>query len=252
MFSFFKVNPKNTSLDWIGTDMHSHLLPGLDDGSPDLESSIRYVKKLHQLGFQKLICTPHIFKEVYPNDKATISAARELLSGELKKAGISVELEAAAEYMINPDFDPLLKRKELLCLPADHVLIEMSYQVETKNIEQYLFDLNISGYTPVLAHPERYNYYHKDFDRYRRLKDFGCILQLNLLSLTNYYGRGVRDIALRLIKSELIDLVGTDLHHQKHLWELEHFAQSGKAWQHLGKYPLKNGELFSQSSTIFS
>jgi len=248
MFQFFKKKPRNTSLDWIGVDMHSHILPGIDDGAPNITTSMRFVKRLQTLGYQKLICTPHIFREVYEANSENITVAKDMLK-RLVDLDLNIQLEAAAEYMLCPDFDNLMKQNDVLCLPGRHLLVEMSYIVETKNIEQYIFDLRTRGFAPILAHPERYVYYHRDFQRYKHLRALGCFLQLNLLSLTGYYGGEIRDVAKKLIKENLIDFVGTDLHHDKHLEALSHFANSGDAWKCLGEYPLRNMELMGREES---
>lgn len=247
MFSslnFFFKRPKTVTLEWMGVDMHSHILPGIDDGSRDLDSSVAFVEGLSELGIDKLICTPHIFTEIYPNSKLTIVPVLEQLRNELKKRNIDVQVEAAAEYMMDLDFVELLKNDEILPLHGNHVLVEMSYQVETRNVEQFIFDLNIKGYQPVLAHPERYIYYHNNFEQYRKMKELGCLLQVNMLSLTGYYGKAVKQIALRLLKENMIDVVGTDLHHAKHLEYITKFVKSGSAAKLLEKYPVRNNELF--------
>ncbi len=244
MFSFFSRKPVAKTLEWMGADMHSHLIPGIDDGSPNAATSAGFIRRLYELGLEKFICTPHIFTEIYPNNASTIGSALLELKNELKQQNLNAGVSAAAEYMLDPDFDDLMKSGQLLCLSENILLVEMSYQVETRNIEQYIFDLNIRGYQPVLAHPERYIYYHNDFEQYRRLRERGCLLQLNLLSLSGYYGKIVKQIALKLLKEELIDLAGTDLHHKRHLDTITAFVQSGEAGKLLQSYPLRNKELF--------
>ncbi|KAA8486778.1 tyrosine-protein phosphatase YwqE [Arcticibacter tournemirensis] len=243
MFSFFSRKPVTKTLEWMGVDMHSHLVPGIDDGSPDAATSAGYIKSLHELGLEKFICTPHVFMEIYPNSPDSINPALQALRNELKQRKIQVEVSAAAEYMLDPDFDALMKEGNLLCLSGNLVLVEMSYQVETRNIEKYIFDLNIKGYQPVLAHPERYIYYHKNYQQYQKLHERGCLFQLNILSLSGYYGKAVRQIAVNLLNDGLIDLCGTDLHHQRHLNALSAFVQSGSAAKALNNYPLKNKDL---------
>lgn len=243
MFQFFSKKRANTSLDWVGVDMHSHILPGIDDGAPNLTASMRFVKRLSNLGFEKLICTPHIFREVYPADSGLIMAAKDALK-QLIALDLNVTIDAAAEYMLCPDFNTLMKQANLLCLPGKHILVGMSYQVETSDVDEFIFNLRTRGYNPVLAHPEQYVYYHSDYGRYRHLKNLGCLMQLNLLSLTGYYGKEIKGIANRLIKDEMIDLVGTDLHHDRHLEIISNFANTGDAWRALGKYPMRNRELF--------
>lgn len=247
MFSslnFFFKKPKTVTLEWMGVDMHSHILPGIDDGSRDIGSSISFIRGLNELGINKFICTPHIFTEIYPNSKETIFPVLEQLRVELKNQRIDVELEAAAEYMMDLDFVELLKNNEILTLHGKYILVEMSYQVETRNVDQFIFDLNIKGYLPVLAHPERYIYYHHNFEQYYKMREQGCVFQVNLLSLAGYYGKAVKQIALRLLKEKLIDVVGTDLHHVKHLEYITKFVKSGAAGKLLGDYPVRNIELF--------
>ncbi|WP_407425896.1 tyrosine-protein phosphatase [Arcticibacter sp.] len=247
MFSslnFFFKRPKTVTLEWMGVDMHSHILPGIDDGSRDLGSSVNFIRGLSELGIEKFICTPHIFTEVYPNSKQTILPVLERLRSELKRQRMDVQVEAAAEYMMDLDFVELLKNDDILPLHGKYVLVEMSYQVETRNVDQFIFDLNIKGYQPVLAHPERYIYYHNNFEQYRKMKEHGCILQVNMLSLAGYYGKAVKQIALNLLKEKLIDVVGTDLHHVKHLEYITKFVKSGSAAKLLADYPMRNKELF--------
>ena len=241
MFSLFKKKPQVTDISWLGVDMHSHLLPGIDDGSPDVAQSVALITKLNALGFTKFLCTPHIFKELYPNTCDTINPALEAIKEGLKKANVNVEIGAAAEYMIDENFEI---GDDLMCLPNKHILIEMSYLNETPNIEKVIFDLQIKGYTVILAHPERYNFYHQDMKRYRRYKDMGVLLQLNLLSVTGYYGKEVKKAADYLLESEMYDLAGTDLHHDKHLDALTRAIESGYLYGKLGKFPFKNDKLF--------
>lgn len=244
LLHFFKSYPKNDNLEWLGVDMHSHLLPAIDDGSPDVATSVNYIKQLAALGLSKFICTPHIFNEVYPNSKKTIQPALVQTQQEAKTQNINVEIYAAAEYMMDVDFLEILKNEEILTLPNKYILIEMSYAAKNNNIEQYIFDLSIKGYKPILAHPERYKYYHANLKQYKRFKDMGCLLQVNALSVTGYYGKDVKDVALTLIKQNLIDLVGTDTHHQKHLETLSYYTRNGKFYELLGKCDMQNKTLF--------
>ncbi|GAA4331447.1 capsular polysaccharide biosynthesis protein [Mucilaginibacter gynuensis] len=244
MFNFFKKSLVQVDFDFIGTDIHSHLLPGLDDGSPDVESSVNYISALRNLGFSSFICTPHIFMELYPNNRQTISAALTQLQSHQFIKDNNIKISAAAEYMVNMDFGPLVEQADMMLLPNKHILIEMSYLSETPGIEDYVFELNLQGYKPILAHPERYTFYHAKPERIDRFKDMGCLLQLNLLSVTGYYGRDVKHTALKLLKNNAYDLGATDFHHQEHL----NAFQSQRLWKdtydHLSKYPFRNKELF--------
>ncbi|CAM4109527.1 Tyrosine-protein phosphatase YwqE [Pedobacter westerhofensis] len=241
MFSFFKKRNLVTDINWLGPDIHSHILPGIDDGSKNVEQSLTYVRSLHDLGFQKMFFTPHIFGELYPNTKESILNSLKLLTDALDSSNINLIGGAAAEHMVDYSFNI---GDELLCLPDKHILIEMSYLSETPNIEQVIFDLQVKGYKVILAHPERYNFYHGNITRYHRLREMGCYFQLNLLSITGYYGKGVKQATEYLLSKELYDLAGTDLHHDKHLSLLDRVIKSGELHKLIGYYQFKNMELF--------
>ena len=218
MFGLFKrTKTVEPDLSFIGVDMHNHLIPGLDDGSPDVATSVAYIKQLHKLGYHRLICTPHIIMDMYPNSRDTIAPSKALLVEALEREGIPVKIDFAAEYMVNPDFEELVKRNELLTFGKNYILIEMSYVAPSHSIKEMVFELQMRGLQPVLAHPERYNYYHERFDKYEELFDIGCELQVNLLSLTGFYGKPVKKAAEKLIEQNLIAWAGTDLHHERHL-----------------------------------
>lgn len=220
MFSFFtrKNNPHTTGQFQFNTDVHSHILPGIDDGSPDLETSLQLIKGLYDLGIRKCVATPHIIGDLYRNNPETINAALTKVIAGCKDAGIDMEISAAAEYMLDDYFMQLLQQKKpLLTLHKNILLTELPYSVQPDNIEDLVFNMLTEGYKPVLAHPERYFYFHRNYDFYYRLKELGFILQVNLLSLTGYYGDAVKKAAVFLFKKELVSLVGTDLHHEKHL-----------------------------------
>lgn len=242
MLNFFSKKNKVTDISWLGVDIHSHILPGIDDGSPDMETSVRFVKSLTELGFAQLIATPHIYKELYPNTKVSIDNVKENLQAVLNKENISTKLGAGAEYMIDQDFT---LDEDLCPLDQKHLLIEMSYLSESPDISQTIFNIEIKGYKPILAHPERYTFYFKDKSRLKRFKEKGCLLQLNLLSVLGYYGRDVKQLAEMLLKEKMYDLAGTDLHHDKHLLTLTDAVQSGRLHDLIGHYSFKNQETFS-------
>ncbi len=229
MFNFFTKSGKPIipDLSFLGVDMHSHLLPGIDDGVQDVETSVAFIKELQSLGYKKLICTPHIFSDLYPNSPATILPKLELLRNALKVAGVNIVIEAAAEYMIDHDFGELLaktKKEDLLTISKKYILVEMSYLSPSPNVEQVIFDLRMKGLIPILAHPERYSYYHQNFEQYERFVELGCKLQVNLLSLSGIYGNSVKKTAEKLFKNSLVDLLGTDIHHERHLNSIKNLA----------------------------
>jgi protein-tyrosine phosphatase len=219
MFSIFKKKHR-AAVDFsgLGTDMHSHLLPGIDDGSKDLADSIGLIKGLEDLGYQKFITTPHIFWDLYQNDENSIGGAHESLKGELQRVGMTTPIHAAAEYYMDEHFDSLLDKKApLLTLKDKLILVEFSFVNAPVNFKDQLFRLQIAGYQPVLAHPERYLYFAGNKKVFESLKDAGVLFQLNLLSLGGHYGKTTLDLAQYLVKKEYVNLLGTDLHHMRHL-----------------------------------
>lgn len=250
MFSFFKPkSKKNYNLSWLVGDMHSHLLPGIDDGSPDVETSKVLISGLQELGLERFIATPHIYAEIHPNDRQTISAAQEKLNRALSDHGGfgDLQIEGGAEYMIDDSFLGYFKEDATsapMLLPNRQVLVEMSYQYERQDFYDQLFQLQLHDYTPILAHPERYVFYHNNLKEYQRIRERGCRFQLNILSLSGYYGDGVRRVAQQLVKEGMIDYVGTDLHHPKHLAAIQSFVTTQDVWHLLKGNRILNETLF--------
>lgn len=203
-------------------DIHSHLLPGIDDGAKDLNNSIELIQKMSSYGIKNFITTPHIMGDLYPNTPEIINTRLTEVKNELIKRGITdIAIKAAAEYMLDEDFSIILEKENILTLKDNLVLVEMSYFSPPNNLFDILFQLGLKGYKPVLAHPERYNSYHKNFRVFQKLKNAGCLFQLNLLSLTENYGKEVQKTSERLLKENMYDFVGTDTHNLNHLDSLK-------------------------------
>jgi tyrosine-protein phosphatase YwqE len=231
-------------LSFLAADMHSHLLPGLDDGLQEIEQTIAFIKELQQLGYKKLICTPHILSDVYPNSPETILPKLELVRDALEKNNIDIQVEAAAEYMVDLDFENYFNAgKPLLTFGRNLILIEMSYVAASNNIENVIFNLKLKGLQPVLAHPERYNYYLGNMDQFQRFIDLGCYLQINILSLLGYYGEGSKITAQNLLKKNMVTLVGTDMHHENHLNSLKTLASKKSFYKLFEGIDIRNREL---------
>lgn len=208
------------------TDMHSHLIPGIDDGSQSLEQSIEIIRAFKSLGYQKIITTPHIMCDYYKNTPEIILGGLEKLRTELTRLNISIEIEAAAEYNLDDGLEKIIDDKQLLTFGNNHVLFELPFMQEPQNFQEIVFKFQTHGYKPILAHPERYSYWYKDFEKYEELKAKGILLQLNLLSLTGHYSPETKKIAERMVDAGLVDFVGTDCHRIEHLAILEKHANS--------------------------
>lgn len=213
--------PETPSLAFLGVDMHSHLLPGLDDGAETLEQSLELLRGLRDLGYHKLVLTPHVMGDFYRNTPEGIRNSLVVLRQAAARAGLGdVKLECAAEYYLDESFAARLdSNEELLSFggPQRLVLVETSYINEPFNLTETVFKLKAAGYQPVLAHPERYTYLYGRFDDLVKIREEGVLLQVNLNSLIGYYSAGAKRVAEKLIDAGLVDLLGTDAHNLKHL-----------------------------------
>lgn len=218
--------PHVSDYSFLTTDMHSHLIPGIDDGAQTIEDSLTLIRQLQSLGYKSLVTTPHIKSDHFPNNSANILNGLELLQNTLHDEGIHMPLKAAAEYYIDDHFMQLLDTEPLLTVTGNHVLVELSFMFEPARFYDILFRIQTKGYKPILAHPERYAYYHDKKGMYSELKARGCLLQLNLIALVGYYGKPVKNIAEELLKEGLYDYCGTDMHHMKHAEALSKLLQS--------------------------
>ncbi len=226
------------------TDMHSHLLPGIDDGAGDIENSIQLIRGMKDLGYQKLITTPHIIWDMYRNTPAIINEKLKLVRDAITREGIDIEIHAAAEYFLDEHVEELLKKKEpLLTISGNKVLTEFSMAFPSMNIKDILFEMEMQGYQPIIAHPERYIYLQQNKEFYTELKDIGCMFQLNLLSLAGYYGRSVKDLAEYLVNNDFYDMVGTDLHNLHYLQGLQQMTMSNALKKLMESGRLINSEL---------
>ncbi|MCD6062171.1 MAG: hypothetical protein K0R82_82 [Flavipsychrobacter sp.] len=230
--------------DWsfLHTDMHSHLIPGIDDGAQTVDDSIMLVEKLQSMGFKSLVTTPHIKSDHYPNTAAIIQQGLKDLRLALAERNINIPVHAAAEYYIDDHFMDLLEAKDLLTVTENQVLVEISFLVEPISFHDILFKMQMAGYRPILAHPERYGFYHGKPDAYRELKNRGCLLQLNTLALTGYYGKPVKQAAEKNLKDGLYSYCGTDMHHIKHADVIYNMMSSGILGE-LQRYPFLNSKL---------
>jgi protein-tyrosine phosphatase len=218
MLTFFKSKPilKDLIPDHH-IDIHSHLLPGIDDGARTFGDTLRLTQALQEIGISEFITTPHIIQHVWDNTHEQILEKKATTVLELEKNSIKVPFKAAAEYLMDDQFVKLFESHDLLTLKDNYVLVEMSYINPPIQLYSILFDLQVAGYIPVLAHPERYLFYHNNFNEYLKLKRAGCLFQLNLLSVVGYYGAGITKITEQLLQKGMYTYVGSDVHHDNHI-----------------------------------
>ena len=218
MLTFFQSKPILKDLiPEHHIDIHSHLLPGIDDGAKTFEDTLRLTQALQGFGISQFITTPHIIQHVWDNTQEQILDKKAITVLELEKNNITVPFKAAAEYLMDDQFVQLFQSGNLLTLKDNYVLVEMSYSNAPIQLYSIIFDLQVAGYIPVLAHPERYLFYHNNFNEYLKLKRAGCLFQLNLLSVVGYYGDAITKIAEQLLQKGMYTYVGSDVHHDNHI-----------------------------------
>jgi len=230
MFSFFQ---KNVFLvDYLHglVDIHNHILPGIDDGAKTVDDSIGLLKGFSEFGITNFVCTPHIMHNYYENTPSTIQEAHLKLEKEMARLGLSdISVDYAAEHMIDDNFEELLENEKVMGLKKQYVLIEMSYLQPSFNFDLAVDKIAQHSYFPILAHPERYMYFHNKYGKYPTLRNNGIQFQLNLLSLgSESYGGGVQKITEKLLKDRLVDYVGTDVHNMRQLLLLKETKISRK------------------------
>ena len=218
MLNFFKSKPYLKDLIPNGfVDIHSHVLPGIDDGAKNVEDSLTLISEMKKLGFSKIVGTPHTYTGLYDNTNESIKKSFNKLN---KKKPKDLEIKYASEYMLDKSIIEKAKNKNLLCVKDNLVLVEMSYIAPPYKLYEIIFEIRVNGYLPILAHPERYLFI-QDFETYLKLKKVGCIFQANLLSCVGYYGKSVVKVLDKLIKKEMIDFVGSDIHNRRHVMAFE-------------------------------
>lgn len=229
MFHFF--SKKLFLADYLEgfVDVHNHILPGIDDGARTVEDSLELLKLFKELGITNFVATPHIIHNLYDNTPKSIESALKSLHKHLNEAKIEdIKLEAAAEHMIDANFETLLEEGNIMPLRKKYLLIEMSYLQPSINFESAIDRIGQQRYFPIFAHPERYGYLHREFHKYEKYKKKGILFQLNLLSLGGYYGKSIQKVAYSLLENNLVDLIASDAHHQNHLKAIKEMEMGRK------------------------
>jgi protein-tyrosine phosphatase len=212
---FQSKKPIEMPLKW---DMHNHILFGIDDGSKTLENSLEMARKFIDLGYKKVIATPHIMSDYYPNKRENIEIVKNQLDLAIKENHLPIEIEFAAEYYMDEVlYDQIISKSDILTFHNNHVLVETSFMNKPVFFSQLLFDLKTAGYMPVLAHPERYIYLQDNYEEAEQIIDAGVKLQINLLSLVSHYSPPAKKFAQWLISKGYYHFLGTDAHSVEHL-----------------------------------
>lgn len=242
----FKRKRKLPPVEWsqLKVDVHSHFIPGIDDGAPTLEDSLKLIEKFVGMGYQKVITTPHVMSDYYRNTPEIILGGLEKVREGIKEKGWAIEIEAAAEYYLDPEFEDSIPKRELLSFGNNnYVLFELPFISEPPMLNDVIFSLQTHGYRPVLAHPERYGFWYQDYKKYQEMIDRGVLLQLNINSMTGHYSPETKKIGEQLVKDGLIRFLGSDCHHLGHTELMAAAALEPSIHQAMDSGLLLNAEL---------
>lgn len=244
MFGLFPKSKKAIPL-WFKTDIHCHILPGIDDGAADTDASVALVEGLRDMGVERIIATPHVAAVEFPNTPETLGESFEELKKALAAGGIDIPVSHTAEYRVDEEIGDIIDSGKLIPYPGKYVLIENSWIQEPWNLEDVIFKLQIKGYVPIFAHPERFVYYHANPSRLDDLHE-KIPFQINLLSLAGHYGKNIKSMAETLLKKGYCDFLGTDTHGDHHLERLNEYLTTKDARRHrdLSLKTLRNDKVF--------
>lgn len=240
MFKLFNRKSKETPQLCYSTDVHSHILPGVDHGAATVDDSLEMLRAQLDMGITRVMCTSHVTAETFENTPESLTHAWEVLKQAIAAEGLPVEVFPSAEYRIDEYWNKEYAAGHVLPMPGNYLLLENSFVQELIGIDELMFDVQVKGYHPILAHPERYGYYHHRHDRYEHLHRSGVKFQVNLLSLAGYFGKGAKIQALWMLENNLCDMLGSDMHFMEHAEVIKDYIAS-KEWRKLvDKYDLEH------------
>jgi len=242
VFNWFR---KNTAKDLppLTVDMHSHLLPSLDDGVSTFEEAAGIIQAFQRMGYKRIITTPHVMSDAYRNTPQTIGSRLGELQEYLRSKDIDIPVEAAAEYYLDENLYRMVENNDpLLTFGQNYLLFETNFITEPFNLKEFIFLATTKGYKLILAHPERYLYLQNNLPKVQDLLDRGVLMQLNISSLTGYYSKPVQQMAFKLVDRGMIHWLGSDCHHLQQAKLMEH-AQSLRYFRKALTLPLLNNSL---------
>lgn len=240
MFNWFK---KTAVEQPLSVDIHSHLLPTLDDGVKSLEEAEKIILHFLKLGYVKLVTTPHIMSDVYRNTPAIINEKLSVLKDHLLLNKIHIDIVAAAEYYLDDSLVKMIEANDpLMTIGKNYLLFETNFISEPLLLKDFIFLASTKGYRLVLAHPERYLYLHHNMAKVEDLLDRGVLFQLNISSITGYYSRQVQQMAFKLIDKGWVHWLGSDCHQFQHI-KLVEDAQSTRYFRKALNLPLLNNSI---------
>ncbi|MBK7112573.1 MAG: capsular biosynthesis protein [Flavobacteriales bacterium] len=227
----------------LGVDIHSHFIPGIDDGAQTMEQSMELLSAMAELGYRKVITTPHNMADGYKNTPEIILGGLERVRDEVRQRGIAIEVDAAAEYYLDHELEKKVADRKILTFGQEMVLFELPFISEPNMLLEIIFQMQTAGYRPVLAHPERYAFWYTDFTKYERLKERGVLFQLNMIALSGAYGPQAKQIAERLVDAGHYELLGSDCHNMNHVQAIKNTLTRPHLHKLIASGKLRNASL---------
>ena len=233
MFGIFKKSMESKMSDFdfgqIAVDFHSHLIPSVDDGVQSIEDTLTILQFFSNHGYKKVYTSPHIMGEKYTNKKSDLLERIELIRQHDLVKDIPIEIEVIAEYLLDEQFEDLLRDNDFLTIQGQYILIETSMNYDFPFVRDYIYELRKKGYKPILAHPERYRYIHAEknaLELYQQMLDWGVEFQLNLFALIGMFGGDARKTAEMLVDNELYTYACSDIHRSSQLIHFDELKQN--------------------------
>lgn len=212
------------------TDIHSHLIFNVDDGSSSLEESINVLKKMKSIGFDNVIITPHYIMgtEYSSNNKLKLDRFNRI-NDELIKNNIDISIYLGNEIFINNNIISLINDGKIFPINGKYLLIELPFHNKIINLDDILYEITCNGYIPIIAHPERYSYFHDNYSLVDKLKEEGYLFQCNYGSVIGCYGKSSEKLVKYMLKKGYVDFFGTDVHGENRLNVLDQFEKIEKS-----------------------
>lgn len=227
----------------LKTDIHSHLIPAIDDGIQSVEEGLEILRIMQGLGYEKVITTPHTMPGSFDNTPEIIDKGLKKMKAAIKEAEININLEAATEYYLDEVFlKNLEEEKPLMTFGKNYVLVETGFMSPPPFLKEAVFLMNVKGYKPVYAHPERYPYLIENPALLEEMIDRDVVFQLNMVSLAGAYGKPVQKFAEKLVDMGVVKMIGTDCHNMGHI-DFVKAATQTKHFQKLLQTDLLNNTL---------
>lgn len=212
------------------TDVHSHILFDVDDGSSSIGESIALLKRLKEVGFNNVILTPHYIEgsEYNSLNKEKLEKLK-ILRRAIEEVGLDINIYLGNEIFINDNIIDFIKNGSIYSLNnSKYLLIELPFHNKILNLEDIIFEIRHAGYVPIIAHPERYTYFQEDYELVDSLRDNGVMFQGNYSSILGFYGKSSEKLLKHMLKKRYIDFLGTDIHHIKKTYVIDNFKKIEK------------------------